>query len=134
MIVLLLLLLRRSKQLGNRWTHVHFHNGMPMLKLVFSFIGVSFPFRPLERNGSGTDGKNTRIKNISISSTPRNDAILRFDATFYNAHEWATMFAESGAQYVVLTSKHHEGFCNWDSRTSWNWNSMDIGPRRDLVG
>jgi alpha-L-fucosidase len=36
-----------------------------------------------------------------------------------------------------LTSKHHEGYCNWDSRkigTTWNWNSMDVGPRRDLVG
>ena len=41
---------------------------------------------------------------------------------------------ESGAQYVVLTSKHHEGFTNWPSSNSWNWNSMDVGPHRDLVG
>jgi alpha-L-fucosidase len=47
------------------------------------------------------------------------------------------MFAKSGAQYVVLTSKHHEGFCNFDSKSipsTWNWNSMDVGPRKDLVG
>ena len=47
------------------------------------------------------------------------------------------MFAKSGAQYVVLTSKHHEGFCNFDSKSipsTWNWNSIDVGPRRDLVG
>jgi len=65
------------------------------------------------------------------------DYAHRFDATFYNSEEWADVFAKSGAQYVVLTSKHHEGFCNWDSRnvpTTWNWNSMEIGPRRDLVG
>ena len=35
---------------------------------------------------------------------------------------------------MVLTSKHHEGFTNWPSATSWNWNSVDVGPHRDLVG
>jgi alpha-L-fucosidase len=65
------------------------------------------------------------------------DYAHRFDATLYQPDYWAAVFKESGAQYVVLTSKHHEGFCNWDSRnisTTWNWNSMDIGPRRDLLG
>lgn len=34
----------------------------------------------------------------------------------------------------MLTSKHHEGFTNWGSPVSWNWNSVDSGPHRDLVG
>lgn len=44
--------------------------------------------------------------------------------------------AASGAlyRYVVFTAKHHEGFTNWPSSTSFNWNSMDVGPHRDLVG
>lgn len=65
------------------------------------------------------------------------DYAHRFDAVFFDPDYWAETFAQSGAQYVVLTSKHHEGFCNWDSReigTTWNWNSMDVGPKRDLVG
>lgn len=37
-------------------------------------------------------------------------------------------------RYVVFTSKHHEGFTNWPSPVSWNWNSMDVGPHRNLVG
>ena len=37
-------------------------------------------------------------------------------------------------RYVVLTSKHHEGFTNWPSKYSWNWNSFDVGPHLDLVG
>lgn len=37
-------------------------------------------------------------------------------------------------RYVVLTSKHHEGFTLWPSKYSWNWNAGDVGPKRDLVG
>ena len=37
-------------------------------------------------------------------------------------------------RYVVLTSKHHEGFCNWPTNHSFNWNSMAVGPKKDLVG
>jgi len=32
-----------------------------------------------------------------------------------------------------LTSKHHEGFTNWRSPQSWNWNSVDDGPHQDNV-
>lgn len=57
-----------------------------------------------------------------------------FTASEFDPNEWAELFKESGAKYVVLTTKHHEGFCMWPSKTSWNWNSMDIGPHRDIVG
>ena len=53
--------------------------------------------------------------------------------------EWADQFARSGAKYVVPTSKHHDGYCLWPSKEankSWGrpWNSVDIGPKRDLMG
>ena len=35
---------------------------------------------------------------------------------------------------VVLTSKHHEGWCNFRGSYHWNWNSVDAGPKMDLVG
>ncbi|MCW1736044.1 alpha-L-fucosidase [Anaerorudis cellulosivorans] len=47
---------------------------------------------------------------------------------------WADVIKKAGAKYIVLTSKHHEGFTLWPSEQSWNWNSMDIGPHRDLCG
>ena len=34
----------------------------------------------------------------------------------------------------MFTSKHHEGFANWNSTVAWNWNSVDVGPHRNLVG
>ena len=57
-----------------------------------------------------------------------------FKAELFEPEKWAMLFRESGAKYVVLTSKHHEGFTLWPSEQSWNWNSVDIGPHRDLCG
>ncbi|XP_050414721.1 alpha-L-fucosidase [Patella vulgata] len=57
-----------------------------------------------------------------------------FTTEFFSPAQWAALFNASGAEYVVLTSKHHEGFTNWPSKHSFNWNSMEVGPKRDLVG
>ena len=57
-----------------------------------------------------------------------------FKAELFNPAEWADVFKRSGAKYIVLTSKHHDGFCLWPSREAWNWNAMDVGPHRDLAG
>ncbi|XP_076005865.1 tissue alpha-L-fucosidase-like [Genypterus blacodes] len=62
------------------------------------------------------------------------DFAQRFHAGFFDPDNWAELFQASGARYVVFTTKHHEGFTNWPSANSWNWNSMDTGPHRDLVG
>ena len=59
-----------------------------------------------------------------------------FKAELFDANHWAELFQRSGAKYVVLTTKHHDGFCLWPTKSPYkkNWNSMDIGPKRDLVG
>jgi alpha-L-fucosidase len=63
----------------------------------------------------------------------------RFKAELYNPDEWAHVIEASGARYVVLTSKHHDGFANWPSAATsiaWNfpWNAATAGPHRDLLG
>jgi alpha-L-fucosidase len=67
------------------------------------------------------------------------DLAPKFRAELYDPDEWARLFRRAGARYVVLTSKHHDGFALWPSREasqSWGipWNSVDTGPNRDLVG
>ncbi|KAK8813235.1 hypothetical protein WA158_002827 [Blastocystis sp. Blastoise] len=54
------------------------------------------------------------------------DLANQFTAEMYDPDHWADVFEKSGAKYVVLTSKHHEGFTLWPSKYSWNWNSQDI--------
>ncbi|KAG0717008.1 Alpha-L-fucosidase [Chionoecetes opilio] len=58
----------------------------------------------------------------------------QFTAEFYDGKEWARLFNASGARYVVLTTKHHEGYTLWPSAHSFGWNSLDVGPNRDLLG
>ncbi len=58
----------------------------------------------------------------------------QFTAELFNPQEWADLFKKSGAKYVVLTSKHHDGYCLWPAPSSKNWNSVEVGAKRDLLG
>ncbi|KAI3388037.1 hypothetical protein SNEBB_002508, partial [Seison nebaliae] len=48
--------------------------------------------------------------------------------------EWVDIFKSAGAKYIVMGSKHHEGFTMWPSKYKFNWNSYDVGPKRDIIG
>ena len=57
-----------------------------------------------------------------------------FKAELFDADEWAEIFKGSGAGYIVMVSKHHDGYCLWPSKYAPAWNSMENGPGRDFVG
>ena len=62
------------------------------------------------------------------------DFAPQFTAENWKPDDWAELFRRAGAKYVVLTSKHHEGFPLWPSADSPRWNSTLIGPKRDICG
>ncbi|MDZ7612752.1 MAG: alpha-L-fucosidase [Flavobacteriaceae bacterium] len=62
------------------------------------------------------------------------DFVRDFNCEMFEPLDWATIIKGSGAKYVVLTAKHHEGFTLWPSRESPNWNAVEAGPYRDLAG
>jgi alpha-L-fucosidase len=55
-----------------------------------------------------------------------------FKAELFNAAEWADLFAKSGAKYILFTSKHHDGYCMWDSEYAKGWSSATTTPKRDF--
>jgi alpha-L-fucosidase len=48
------------------------------------------------------------------------------------ARDWARLAKRAGQKYMVMTTKHHEGFCHWDSKLT-NYCAPKQGPGRDLV-
>lgn len=61
------------------------------------------------------------------------DFIPMFKAEKFNADEWAELFKEAGARYVVPVAEHHDGFSMYDSELN-PWNAVKMGPNKDIIG
>ena len=46
--------------------------------------------------------------------------------------KWAELAVKAGMKYMVMTTRHHEGFSLWDSKAN-PYNSVNYGPKRDIV-
>lgn len=57
----------------------------------------------------------------------------KFNPVKFDADAWVAMAKDAGMKYIVLTSKHHDGFCLWDSKIT-DYDIMDAAPfKRDIV-
>ncbi len=56
----------------------------------------------------------------------------RFDPDLCDPAAWATAAAAAGMKYVVITAKHHEGFCLWDSAYT-DYKATNSPAKRDLL-
>ena len=61
------------------------------------------------------------------------DFIPMWKAENWDPKQWADIFKKAGAQYVVLTTKHHDGFCLFPSDYT-DFNTAKIGPKKDITG
>lgn len=56
-----------------------------------------------------------------------------FNPELFNADDWVKMAKDAGMKYIVITSKHHDGFALWDSQVS-DYDIMDAAPfKRDII-
>ena len=56
----------------------------------------------------------------------------RFNPDRYDAREWVRRAKDAGMKYIVLTTKHHEGFCMWDTDTV-DYKITNTAFKRDVV-
>jgi alpha-L-fucosidase len=57
----------------------------------------------------------------------------RFNPTQFNADEWVRIAKDAGMKYIIITSKHHDGFANFDSKVS-DYDIVDATPyHRDAI-
>ncbi|WP_197525536.1 alpha-L-fucosidase [Pseudobythopirellula maris] len=61
------------------------------------------------------------------------DFIPRFKAERFDPQEWAQLFKESGAKYIVPVAEHHDGFPMYESDYT-EWSAAKKGPKRDVIG
>ena len=126
---------KSTLRIGNPWTVVRLHSGSKTPNLVFSFIGAHI--------GSSWSPKGTyeewylqwfTSKSIFGNGSFSGDEIPDFHkktygedfnyidfakiwkAELYDPQKWAELFKKSGAKYVVMTSKHHDGFALWPNK------------------
>jgi alpha-L-fucosidase len=61
------------------------------------------------------------------------DFIPMFKARKWDPDQWARLFKNAGADFAGPIAEHHDGFAMWDTEYD-EYNSMDMGPHRDIVG
>lgn len=64
---------------------------------------------------------------------PYDDFLDQWKAEKFDPKAWAELFAYAGAQYVIPTTKHHDGIALWQAPGTGTRNTVDRGPKRDLI-
>ena len=79
-------------------------------------------------------GRNEWAMHREHIPTPEYEQLMQqFNPTHFNAQQWADMLVEVGAQAFMITSKHHDGFCLFDSALT-GYKVTNTPFKRDIIG
>ena len=73
-----------------------------------------------------------RHQDVYGTGTSYEDLADLWHAEEFNADALVAELVGAGARYIIPTTKHHEGFCLWDTETT-GFNAVRRGPKRDLI-
>jgi alpha-L-fucosidase len=89
---------------------------------------------PRNMHIEGTDEYKHQVATYGpLSQFGYHDFVPMFKAENFDADAWAELFVKSGAKFAGIVAEHHDGWSNWNSKIN-PWNSMAMGPHRDIVG
>jgi alpha-L-fucosidase len=89
---------------------------------VYSVLGGEYEGQPVR----GYAEHIQRIRKID-QATYRRVAVEKFNPTEFDADQWAELLVRAGMKYLIITSKHHDGFAMFDSDVS-SYNVVDATP------
>ncbi|MGC3957839.1 MAG: alpha-L-fucosidase [Verrucomicrobiota bacterium] len=99
---------------------------------VYSQLGGYYrgkgPYRPAEQiMGLG------ERKMVIPWQTYQTEVAAAFNPTNFNAREWVSLIKRAGQKYVIVTTKHHDGFCMFRTATT-RFNALEATPfARDVI-
>ena len=87
-----------------------------------------------EYNGKEVKGVGEWIMHTANIPISEYETYVRsFNPVQFNAKEWVAIAKNAGMKYIVITSKHHDGFSLWDSKVS-TYDIMDAAPyKKDIL-
>lgn len=108
------------------WKNDHF--GMFIHFGVYSKLGGIWKGEQIPYYGE-------QIMNHARITVPEYEAVARsFNPTDFNADEIVKLAGNAGMKYIVITTKHHDGFCMFDTQTT-DYDIVDFTPYgKDVVG
>jgi len=84
-----------------------------------------------EWKGNTTYGEWIR-ESAQIPIKQYDEFVKQFNPVKFNADEWVAMAKNAGMKYIVITSKHHDGFCMFDSKET-DFDIMSTPFKRDVL-
>ncbi len=131
------------------WTPASVAGFAPVDSDIGELLGAADPEALAENPYTEWYENSLRFPNSSVSRFHRETYGLmpyseladryRDGLALWNPDEWARRFAATGARYVVLVAKHHDGFCLWPSavtnphRAGWHTGRDVVGELREAV-
>jgi alpha-L-fucosidase len=88
-----------------------------------------------EWKGKEIGGTGEWIMNSARIPIPEYELLAKqFNPVRFDADQWVQIAKNAGVKYIVITSKHHDGFCLWDSKVT-KYDIVDATPfKRDMLG
>jgi alpha-L-fucosidase len=84
-------------------------------------------------NGQKIGGAGEWIMNTAKIPVSQYEPLQKqFNPVKFDAHQWARIAKGAGMRYIVITSKHHDGFCLFDSKLT-DYDVMGTPFRRDIL-
>lgn len=100
---------------------------------IYSTLGGVYQGKRMDEGGTGPKVAEWIMRRKEIPRTEYAKLADDFNPTLFDADEWVAIAQAAGMRYMVITSKHHDGFALFDSAVS-DFNAVDATPfGRDII-